>query len=60
MCIFPARGSGDDDYFMVHLSKVSSIVADAEEENLCIFEDFNCAPGSERYADFVKCYVAIL
>ena len=50
----PARRSGDDDDYMVYLGKLSSIIADAEEENLCILGDFNCAPGSERYMDVVE------
>ena len=50
----PTRGSGDDEDYMVYLGKLSSIIADAEEENLCIFGDFNCAPGSERYMDMAE------
>ena len=50
----PGKGSGDDEDFMVYLGKLSSIIADTEEENLFILRAFNGAPSSERYIDLVE------
>ena len=55
----PTRGSRDDDEFMAYIGKVFSIIADAEEENLWLFRDFNCASDSESYANLVEEWVIL-
>ena len=48
----PSLRSGvTDDDFAPYLGRLSSIIAECEEENVCVIGDFNCAPGTERFSD---------
>ena len=48
----PSLRSWDtDDEFNPNLGRLSSIIAECEEENVRVIGDFNCAPGSRRFRD---------
>ena len=50
----PTNSHDETDLYNFYLGKLSSIIAECQEENICIMGDLNASPGSGRYNDLLS------
>ena len=51
---FPTTGPDGDDEFSHYIGKITSIIAECDEENVCVIGDFNASPGSARFTELLS------
>ena len=51
---FPTTGQDGDDEFSHYIGRITSIIAECDEENVCVIGDFNASPGSARFAELLS------
>ena len=49
----PSTKSKSDE-LSVYLGRISSIIAECTEENVCVIGDYNSSPGSQRFFEIVS------
>ena len=50
----PSSAHDETDLYNYYLGKLSSIIAECQEENICILGDLNASPGTGRYNDLIS------
>ena len=50
----PTNNPEYEELFTSYLGKLSSIVSTCEEDNVCILDDINAAPGSPRFGELLS------
>ena len=51
---FPTTGPDGDDEFSHYIGKLHSIIAECDEENVCVIEEYDASPGSARFTELMS------
>ena len=51
---FPVTGPDHDDKFSLYIGRIISIIAECDDENVCVVGDVNASPGSTRFTDLLS------